>query len=167
MDGILQSNNAMDQKQKIESWMDTIVKDGGIDRYDDLHVDQIDKTWKARTSWLSAGLKSYELAVENRNARRYEVSVVLAFPLKSADYRLGVDFQNAGQLESNFQTTPPSLYLFRPGTEFWLQDAFDRTVKDIVWPPIFGQNQLIKRSVYMEFRRSPLDEYTRSLFVTG
>ena len=40
--------------------MIAVVSHGGLDRYDDLHVDQIDPNWKARAFWVSAGLESLE-----------------------------------------------------------------------------------------------------------
>jgi hypothetical protein len=32
------------------------VSDGGVERLDDLHVDDIDASWKDPASWVSAGL---------------------------------------------------------------------------------------------------------------
>lgn len=51
----------------IRTWMDSIARDGDIDRYDDLHVDRIDDHRKAQSLWVSAGLESFELAVGMRN----------------------------------------------------------------------------------------------------
>jgi hypothetical protein len=174
MDGARQ-NSEQKHEEIIRLWMANSITDGGIDRYDDLHVDQIDRAWKARKFWVSSGLKSYELAIGIRDMNRYDLSVALAFSLESGELPKGMNFHNQKQLEANFHATPPSLYLFRPGTEFWTQfentetrtSVEDVTVEDISWSSLFEPNPKVKRCLYMEFKRRTSDEYSRSLFVTG
>jgi hypothetical protein len=36
----------------IEGWMRMVLATGGIERYDDLHIDQIDPAWRGRESWV-------------------------------------------------------------------------------------------------------------------
>jgi len=43
----------------IEIWMTAIARDGGVDRYDDLHIDKIDPLWGSRDLWLQGGLEAY------------------------------------------------------------------------------------------------------------
>src|SRR5438270_11420361 len=50
----------------IESWMRTIIRDGGVERYDHLHIDRIDSRWKDRNTWISAALNVYDLALNLR-----------------------------------------------------------------------------------------------------
>jgi hypothetical protein len=147
--------------------MAAIARDGGISRYDDLHVDQIDRVWKSREQWIPAALSSYEVAVEIRNEQKSDLSVVLAFSLESGEYPRRLVPHNLAELEANLHATPPSLYLFRPGTEFWTQEADQMTVQDIDWASLFGTMTSIKRCIYMKFRRPSSGEHIRSLFVTG
>ena len=41
------------REYSIEAWMLMIIRDGGVVRMDDLHVDKIDEAWKAR-KWDAA-----------------------------------------------------------------------------------------------------------------
>ena len=168
-------NRQEEHRSIIQLWMANSLKDGGIDRYDDLHVDQIDRSWKARKFWISSGLESFELAIGIRDMNKYDLTIALAFSLRSDEQPIGINFYNQKELEANFQSTPPSLYLFRPGTEFWAQfgptetndHVEDATVKDIDWSLLFGANLRIRASVFMEFKRRTSDEYSRSVFLAG
>ena len=160
-------NKLKNHEATIRNWINAIVRDGGIERYDDLHVDRIDNEWRTRESWISASLQSFELAVGIRDEAKMDLSVVLAFSLESGELPTGVNFNNAEELKKNFHVTPPSLYLFRPGAEFWKQTAEQMIVKDIDPLLLFDASPLIKKCVYMEFKRHDSEDYTRSLFVVG
>lgn len=160
-------NSRKDHEEAIRAWMNAVTADGGIDRYDDLHVDRIDADWKVRNSWVSAGLESFEIAVSIRDSDASNLVVVLAFSLESDKFLKGVNFRTRKELESNFHATPPSLYLFRPGTEFWTQTAPQMRVEKVDWEALFGDNHPIRKCLYMEFKRHRSEDYTRSLFVAG
>jgi hypothetical protein len=166
MAGILQSSRK-NHEDIIRAWMETIAKDGGIDRYDDLHVDRIDAYWKLQEHWVSAGLESFELAVRIRDAEKSDLTVVLAFSLEPSEFPKGLNVKTLEELEGNFDATPPSLYLFRPGTEFWTQTTKYVRVDDINWQSLWGDNHHIKKCLYMEFKRPTSEDYTRSIFVAG
>jgi hypothetical protein len=34
------------------------ISNGGIERLDDLHVDEIDENWKQRTNWIPASIRA-------------------------------------------------------------------------------------------------------------
>jgi hypothetical protein len=169
MDGVFPSSQ---HREVIRSWMAAITRDGGISRYDDLHIDRIDRAWKSREQWIPAALSSYEVAVEIRDEQKCDLSVVLAFSLQSGEYPGRLVPHSLSELEASLHATPPSLYLFRPGTEFWTQEAEQMTVQDIDCASLFGArinvNRInIKRCIHMEFRRPSSGEHVRSLFVAG
>jgi len=56
------------------------VSDGEIERLDDLHVDEIDAGWKEPTSWVSAGLTAYGLALGIRRELGLDVTSQLGLP---------------------------------------------------------------------------------------
>jgi len=159
-------NKLKAHEEAIRTWMETIVRGGGVDRYDDLHVDQIDSDWKAPKSWISAALESFELAVGIRNEIAAALSVVLAFSLQSGESPLGVNFNNAEELRHNFHVTPPSLYLLRPGTEFWTQQAEQVAVQNLDPLQLFTASS-VRKCIFMEFKRHGSEDYTRSLFLVG
>ena len=161
----------------IQSWFDSVTVRGGIDRYDDLHVDQIDSAWKPRSKWIASALDSFQMALEIRNADvgfQYLV-VVLAFALEPIARPRGVTFHNRAELEKDFCSTPPSLYLFRPGGEFWARDEESRgdkvnddfVIKDLSAAELFGKVPEGTKCIYMEYIRTGDDEYSRDLFLAG
>jgi hypothetical protein len=161
-------NNDMDHTRMIETWMSDCVRNGGIERYDELHVDHIDEAWRAPGAWLSASLETLRLATSIRDSAGYrELSVAVALSLQPTPQRKGVDFTTQGELEERLDRTAPSLYLFRRGKEPWTQPEVEGvTVQKIdvnIFGPALGPNQCY----YMEFKASGEDEYYRSVSLTG
>lgn len=173
MDG-LSHNRSSEHESKIDSWMHAIIEDGGIDRYDDLHIDRVDAEWKNRDLWFAAALQAYVLALKVRDRNRFEFSVVLGFSLQSSERRIGVNFRTREEFEREFDRTPPSLYLFPPDREPWAQgeNANARIgtrdmVVEKVDAAIFGTLTHTKGCFYLEFRNVDASEYFRSVLVVG
>lgn len=106
-----------DRETIIRRWMLGIVSDGGIERFDDLHVDVIDPAWKDPTSWVSAGLKAYGLALGIQRELGLDVTVALAFGLVDAQDDSREVFETQEQFEKQLDWSPPSLYLFKVGDQ--------------------------------------------------
>ena len=149
----------------IEAWINAIVHDGGIDRYDDLHIDQIDKSWKDPQVWFDAGLEAIRLAVATSDRLELDLTVALAWSLQTEEASPIGDFTQRQYLESQANWSRPSLCLFYRGKEPWAQI-------DIRTPDV--QNVVIKRAdpsgtgvsgikywCYIEFTQS--DEPNRSV----
>ena len=164
-------------KTIIESWFDSVVKNGGIDRYDDLHVDQIDAKWKPSDKWVTSALESFETALDVRDSypATTRLMIVLAFALVSESHPLGVTFRNLAELEEAFSSTPPSLYLFRAGGEFWTQAEesrgkrvdHDLVIKTLAPSEFFGKMPETVKCIFMEYRRTGNEEYSRDVYLTG
>jgi hypothetical protein len=167
------SQGKHEREKIIEEWMQTVSRDGGLDRYDDLHIDRIDESWASRASWMSAALEAFSLAVAVRNRRNDALSVVLAFSLESGPHRRGADFETSERLAAQLDWTPPSLYLFRTGKEPWTQTGSAGSTStgavavEKLDCAILGPLVSAKECVYMEFRLAGADEYSRSVFVVG
>ncbi len=171
MDGHFQ-NKDHEHERTIESWMVTIIQDGGVTRYDDLHIDRIDDEWKLPGLWVPAAFHAHELAVKIRDRNKLRFSVVLAFSLRAGEKRTGVDFNTREQLEARFNHTPPSLYLFRPGAEPWNRAKVTEVgaptqylVVQKMNSQIFGSLAALKDCWYLEFRHGNVEGYCRSVFV--
>jgi hypothetical protein len=164
-------------KEVIQSWFNSAIHEGGIDRYDDLHIDQIDPAWKPRSKWMEAALESFKTALEVRNSYSGDtpLTVVMAFALASESHPLGITFQNRSGLENAFSSTPPSLYLFREGGEFWVQAEEskgkriedDLVIKMLNASELFGKMQETVKCIYMECLRVGDEEYSRDVFLAG
>jgi hypothetical protein len=96
---------------RIRKWMLATISNGGIERLDDLHIDAIDENWKQRTSWISASVRVYELAVNLQSILGLSVKVTLAFSLLDGT---GSSFDTEEEFERQLDWSPPSLYLFKP-----------------------------------------------------
>jgi len=173
MAGISHNNNR-ERESRIESWMRAIILHGGVDRYDDLHIDRIDARWKDQKVWISAGLQVYDLALNIRDREQLPFSVVLGFSLISGTQRKGVNFVAIADIERELGGTPPSLYLFRPGEEPWTEAGRIKTearTEDVmiekVDPAVFGGPLRASGCFYVEFKTDTESEYSRSILVAG
>jgi hypothetical protein len=159
----------------VESWMLTVVADGGVDRFDDLHVDDIDEQWKDRKVWVSAGLEAYRIAVALRSRHRLPFVVALGFSLESAEGSNPMGFKTIEDFATRLDWSPPSLYLFHPGRTP-CTDAQRAVVENVVEenvfiqdlnPAIFGVEVCAERVYYMAFRPAGSNEANASVFVEG
>jgi|HubBroStandDraft_6_1064221.scaffolds.fasta_scaffold128812_2 hypothetical protein len=156
-------------EQTIESWVLMTIEEGGVDRYDSLHVDRIDVRWESRDLWMEAGAEAYRLGARVRDRLGLRMSLVLAFSLIAEEGPLGVDFSTREQLEGSLNWMPPALYLFRPGEEFYAPNktrASDITVQELSPSTLIASTQF-KACYYMEFKPAGSQEYSRSIFFEG
>jgi hypothetical protein len=139
-----------------------ISGDRGLHRHDDLHVDQIDGAWGLKKRWLDAGLESHQTAVELRSLHHLKVVVVLAFSLAET---VTFPFKNRRDLESAFDWSPPSLYLFSAGDAPWQRPGYTR-VEQIDPTVLCGAGATIS-AFYAEFRSQDTGELCRNLYLAA
>jgi hypothetical protein len=113
------SADVQSRQSKIQQWMEHVQITGGVERYDDLHIDLIDETWKNRKMWISGGIAALTLASSIRKAIDPELVVVLGISLRTDLKNSCVPNTVSDLLEQLDKWTPPSLYLFRSGEEPW------------------------------------------------
>jgi hypothetical protein len=152
------------REQVIRSWMLAITKDGGIERFDDLHIDRIDSSWKVRQRWIEGALEAYRIALVVRADLGLQLSVTITFSLESAERRLGIDFATPTEFEQRLDHSPPSLYLFELGQEPWVASMPPDATVEPLDPRMFGE--VGGRGYFLEFRGHP-DEYYRSVFLAS
>jgi hypothetical protein len=160
-------NKMAEHENKIESWMRTVIRDGGVDRYDELHINRIDNSWKDKTVWLSAALHAYDLSLNIRNREHFAFTVALALSLVSATRRLGVTFNTRIEIEEELDKTPPSLYLFRPSEQPWLRLGANKNDVVTLDSSLFGTSIRATSCFYLEFKNTLDDQYARTIFVMG
>jgi len=100
------------RERVIEAWMLRIVRDGGIARFDNLHIDQIDEGWEPREMWVQGGMEAFRLALMVRDRHKFRFIVGLGFSLESGATSTDFDFQTGEELISRVDWSAPSLYLF-------------------------------------------------------
>jgi hypothetical protein len=149
----------------IEQWMLTIVNDGGVRRFDDLHIDKIDPGWKPRQQWIEGGLEAHRVARAVRDRHQLPFTVGLGFSLESGSQPIGVDFHAPEEFYQRLDWSPPSLYLFHRGEEPSKQTAPGDRLAHLD-PAIVGAEGNV-RCYYLEFKQDGSDEYCRSAFIEG
>jgi hypothetical protein len=165
--------NARAREEVIKGWLSSSFQGGKIKDFDDLHVDQIDPAWKDRKLWLTGGLEALGCAIELRHNGHLPVDIALAFSLRSGEEALGSDFHGASGLEKEFDWSPPSLYLLKPGTRPWAQNSSSNEafppdfVSKTIDPKRFGFPQLVKTCYFMEFKPADSSEYSRTFLLVA
>jgi hypothetical protein len=99
----------------------------------------------------------------------------LAFALEADVRPIGRTFGRREDLEKSLSSTPPSLYIFRPGGEFWVQVeeanksgvGRDVTIEKFSFAELFGEARDSIKCVYLEHKRRGDDEYSRDLYLAG
>ena len=151
-----------EREARIERWMTTIVRDGGVERYDDLHIDEIDAHWANRDQWVRAGFEAFRIAVGLRELHKLALVVVLAFSLESGERQRGIDFETVDEFQSELDWSPPSLYLFPAESVPWSGgEALPLDAGTLFDAPD------AQGCYYMEFKQPESAEYSRSVLLAG
>jgi hypothetical protein len=174
-DDVPSASQEQTRERAIERWMLTSVKYGGVDRFDDLHVDRIDELWRNRETWVIAGLQAFKTAAILRTRHQLPVVVALAFSVESSQSSNVIGFETIEELESRLDWSPPSLYLFHPGktpcdetTRALVEKAVEGDViVHKIQPNVFGAEVSATRAYYMVFRPTGSSENTQSVFIEG
>jgi hypothetical protein len=110
---------ATQQEEKIKDWMFTIVRDGGMERFDDFHIDKIDEGWGNRQRWIDGAVEAFRIAVRLRDQYFPSLITAAAFSLRDGRKPFGEPIFSRTSLEKRLDWIPPSLYLFREGSGPW------------------------------------------------
>lgn len=167
-------------RQAIEKWLLTVTRNGGIERFDDLHIDKIDTNWKfkalkSKSIWIDGGLKAFRIALELRQEHGLSYAVLLKFSLRSGEKIRGIDFHSRDELAAQLNRTPPSLYLIDAVENSWArlpsqvrEDlARGTAIRKELNPDLFETPVPVKKCYYSENRYSADEEYARAVYLEG
>jgi hypothetical protein len=163
--------NPQDRQRVIEQWMMQVSRDGGIARFDDLHVDAIDPLWKKRELWAEACRRAFQSDVEVRDKLGLPLTVALGMSLRS-DSVVMTSGVRLAELISLLDWTPPSLYLFfrgqEPGTDLESAISSGRIEADSISAAFIAVDMPNATSgMFLRFRRTGSVEFTTSAFLLG
>jgi hypothetical protein len=150
---------SLEYTQRIRTWMTETVPNGGIERFDDLHIDRIDPTCKQRSTWIHSAVSMFRMSLKVRDDLQLPVKIVLTFSLRSVEKRV---FDSIPALEAELDRSPPSLYVFPPehafdkGASSQSADLPKEMVLDL--PPEAKSRILAFRDIDGEYRRTLLIE---------
>lgn len=152
------------QRQIIETWMLSNVRTGEFNRYDDLHIDQIDQQWRDRKTWIEGGVEALRLGVELRDKHQLEFTVALGCSLRvSASSPLGLP-RRREDLTAQLDWSPPSLYLFPKRQEPWLDSGGTEILEELGESVSKGRSAKAPQFYYLEFTQGGVKH--RSIFIT-
>lgn len=100
------------RKSKIKSWLLAVIEDGSWERYNDLHIDEIDPVFKKKVYWFTGGFECYILAKSIVEELCIPYTIELAFSLKSRRTRRDYVITDITAVNKEFDYSPPSLYVF-------------------------------------------------------
>jgi hypothetical protein len=152
--------------------MTTIIQDGGIDRYDDLHIDHIEKEWADRKYWLNGAIQAFQIASNQRDRLDVGLVVAVGFSLTGSEEPIGPNFTSSEEFEMQLDSSPPSLYLFYRGQEPWKEKQSASSLENLLQPTVitlhnvFAEIASRQQCYYLEFFRPDEAEYRRSVFIT-
>jgi hypothetical protein len=165
------NSNPQYRERAIEQWMTQISRDGGIARYDDLHLDAIDQLWRKRELWEEASRWAFQFGIDSRDRLNLPFTLGLGMSLRpdSITPANGIRLE---ELIACVDWTPPSLYLFYPGEEPGsdLRRAIDasRVEADGISASFIPIDvPAAKAGWFLRFKLSGSDEYTTSAFLLG
>ena len=110
------NHNFEHQEDKIREWMQQVLATDGIERADDLHIDDIDPGWVEQTDRVEEMKQSLRLARPIRSTLAPEKVLALVCSLEEGPREAPLTLD---KLAAQFDWSPPSLYLFHPGKEPW------------------------------------------------
>jgi hypothetical protein len=151
--------------------MTQVNRDGGIARFDDLHVDAIDPLWKKPELWTEACRHAFQYGVEVRDRLGLPLTVALGMSLR-ADSLVMTGGVRLSELVSLLDSTPPSLYLFfrgqEPGSDLEAAIRSGRVEADNISTTFMAVDLPNARSgLFLRFRRTGSEEFTTSAFLFG
>jgi len=107
-------------KRKLQTWIEKCIIEKTYLDYNDLHIDELKKTFKKKKYWINGGVQVLKKANDILQKGFCNFTVSLALSLLSDEQPLGINFTNSKTLAQQFDDTPPSLYIFKKGTEPWI-----------------------------------------------
>ncbi|KLT67191.1 hypothetical protein [Pedobacter sp. BMA] len=99
-------------KTEIMSWLMGVIDDNSWEKYNDLHIDEVDNVFKNKSNWVGGGLDCYIQAVSIIKELNIPYTIELAFSLKSKKKIANHIITDINFLKKELDHSPPSLYVF-------------------------------------------------------
>ena len=119
-----------------EDWMRRAIASRSDLRFDDLHIDLVDRALSAQENWIPGSLESFRIAARARDRHAWPFLVGVGFSLKGSSSRRGLTFQTFDEIQHELGESPPSLYLFPQTGAAIPEDKDAREVTAFVRPDV-------------------------------
>ena len=152
----MSQNRKVKYKPFLKKWIASCIRARSWERFDDLHLDEIDSELIEKSNWVSESFKIHDTIIgliENS-----DIECLLAIPLVYAQKETDAKTLSREDINSLLDYTPPSYYLFPKADK-----NFEATIKN--------SKQLLELSaeagktvLFQESQQSE-NEFTRTVFV--
>jgi hypothetical protein len=151
-------------KQRVSNWLQFAEHRLDTLPSENIHIDQLDASYKPKDYWVAGGLLSLEYALSEVDRRRMTVTVALEIFLAPSVTLVGYDVAVL-RLSENFSWTPPQLEVFRLGGEPWAASSIHRDAYSKAALPHGISDDLRLRALYQEWFDKSEGEYDRRLWL--
>ncbi|GAB3639155.1 hypothetical protein GCM10027422_47460 [Hymenobacter arcticus] len=103
-------NNASYYSDILRKWSKNVIQYQLWNRSSDIHLDEIDSTFKNDNEWIDASIFMLNLTFKLIDISKY--SLLLVIPFAYTEESTNVSLINKEFASNRLDTTPPSIYLF-------------------------------------------------------
>jgi len=141
----------------LKEWLNRVATKKSWNSFDDIHIDQLDKTIK-KSEWIKKGFVFFEEAINCGKKVAPDLLIVLAFSLKGFSKYKGINFKGMEMMIKELEDSPPSIYAFPKDFKF-----FKLTIQhSLIIQKLEGTPNDIT-AFYHEFINDGEDQYRRSI----
>jgi hypothetical protein len=125
MDGHYQNNNKQ-YKLLLETWVQKVLLTNSWERFEDLHIDEIEPDFRDQNNWLEFTIFIYKSLVELLKNKPY--SCMLVIQMTYSDSKINFSEISFEYIKNHLDLSPPSFYIY-PEDNI----NFNNTIKDLVY----------------------------------
>lgn len=139
----------------LQNWINQVISNKLWERYVDLHIDEVDESFKQKKNWITGSLFLFNCVLPLIDKGAYDVFLVIPLSCVSKDGL--ITFTKLESLESELDITPPSFYLFPKG-----EKNYEETIKSAKKLDMSIENSDIE--IYYK-EENENEEYYRTLYL--
>lgn len=152
-------HNKSDQYRKLLSdWVHSYIEKKSWEKYDDLHLDEIDSEFKQKLYWIEASFFIYKIILSIIKSDLYRCLLVI--PLSYSDMETDINRLTWNNIKALLDLTPPSFYLF-PNDNVNYQE----TLRDLVLLEKLSADCCC--NVFFKEEKECEGEYNRCLYISS
>lgn len=143
-------------KKFLSDWVDNSIRNKSWEKYQDLHIDEIDSEFKQRSNWIDGSFFIYKIILSIIKPDLY--SCLLVIPLSYSDRETNISQLTWNNIKALLDLTPPSFYLFPNGEE-----NYEETIKSLMFLEELSDNSAYK--IFFKQEEEFVGEYNRCIYV--
>jgi hypothetical protein len=155
MDGQYLSKKELFRKF-LSDWVDNSIRNQSWEKYQDLHLDEIDSEFRKQVNWIEGTFFIYEIILGIIKPNLYSCLVVI--PLSYSVTETDINQLTWANIKTSLDLTPPSFYLFPNGEE-----NYEETIKGLILLERLSNDSDYK--IFFKQEKECVGEYNRSIYI--